>query len=81
MPRYYFRVEPDGPVDSEGEELADDAQAMLMAVRIARELARNDPSWGTRCLTVYNEAGRLVDECEIRKAPPPPVLRIVKSED
>lgn len=78
MPHYYFRVEPDGPIDAEGEDLPDDAAAMRMAACVAHEIARNDSRWSLRRVAVYNEAGRLIDECNIQEAAPSLTLPTVK---
>ena len=81
MPRYYFRVEPDGPVDSEGEILTDDAAAVRMATCIADDLARGSPSRRSQCIAVYDAAGRVVAQRAIRQAESPSMLRIVKSTE
>lgn len=43
MPRYYFLVQPDGPIDAEGEELPDDAAAICMAALVVNDMTKNCP--------------------------------------
>ena len=65
MTRYYFLIEPDGPIDAEGEELPDDAAALQMAVLVLKDITRNYPGWGSRRLRVCDETGRVVEELDI----------------
>lgn len=78
MPRYYFRVEPDGPIDAEGEDLPDDAAAMREAALVVKDLARNHPGWGCRTLCVYDEVGRQIDERDLVELPSLVNLHVLK---
>lgn len=78
VPRYFFRVEPDGPVDAEGQVLPDDAAAMREAALVVNDMTRNHPGWGGRTLCVYDEGGRRIDECDLIEPPSFVNLRLVK---
>jgi len=78
VPRYYFRVEPDGPIDAEGEEFPNDVAAMREAALVVNDMTRNHPGWGSRTLCVYDEDGRQIDERELVDVPSFVALRIVK---
>ena len=79
MPRYYFRVEPDGPIDAEGENLPDDAAATELAVLIVEEMTKKHPGWVPRRLCVYDRTGRLAAAREMEaNARPPAAPYLVK---
>ena len=65
MPRYYFRLEPDGPVDLEGEVLSDADAARELAAAIARELSKNDPRMASKRVAVFDGTGAIVHETEL----------------
>ena len=65
MPRYYFRLETEGPIDLEGEELPGDAAAIELAALVARDLTKNRVGWARRQLVVFDETGRVVQEREL----------------
>jgi len=65
VPRYYFLVQPDGPIDAEGEELPHDAAAIRMAALVVDDITKNYPGWGTRRLCVRDETGRVVEVLDL----------------
>lgn len=65
VPRYYFRLEPDGPVDLEGEDLANVDAARDMAALVVRDLTKNCRLWAAKRLVVLDEAGSVVHEAEL----------------
>ena len=62
MPRYFFRVEPAGVTDPDGEELPGPAAAQEMARLMARELSTGKVPTSADRIVVSDEAGNVIHD-------------------
>jgi hypothetical protein len=63
MPRYYLRIEPQGIIDEDGEELPGVEAAKRLADRVADDLTKNrDPDQPYQLVVVTDESGQVVHE-------------------
>ena len=62
MPKYFVRLEPNGAVDTEGEELPDQNAVSRLADAIAFDLRASSTSGAYQRLVIVDEQGKVVCE-------------------